>query len=108
MTIEIFYGVVLFLMSIAVFALAMSIGKVGKKLNRVDSVVTDSLANMARTVSDVVETTTALADRMAELDSKPEDVSEKIEKEIDRAREQVFTDWIKGIVSYDPYKTGGA
>ena len=108
MTIEIFYGVVLFLMSIAVFALAMSIGKVGKKLNRVDSVVTDGLANMARTVSDVVEATTALSDRMDELDSKPEDVSEKIEKEIDRAREQVFTDWIKGIVSYDPYKTGGA
>ena len=51
MTIEIFYGVVLFLMSIAVFALAMSIGKVGKKLNRVDSVMTDSLANMARMLS---------------------------------------------------------
>lgn len=107
MTIEILYGAVLLAISVAVFAMTLSLKKMDKRISRVDRIMTDSLANLAKTVSDVVDTTTVLSDKMNEMSKEPEDVSSKIEKEIDRAREQVFTEWINGIVNYDPFKTGG-
>ena len=97
MTIEIFYGVVLFVLAIAVFAIAMSIGKLGKEVNRIDSVMTTGLSNLASTVSDVVGVTDTLSNKLAEFEVDP------VSKRLEEAKQEVFTEWIDNITKYNPY-----
>jgi len=97
-TIEIFYGVILFVLSVAVFALAMSIRKVDMKIDKVDSIMTKGLANMAQTVSDVVDTTTSLSDKLEMFDIDP------IDLKIEQAKNEVLSEWIESVVAYNPYK----
>ena len=97
MKIEIFYGVVLLVLAIAVFAVAMSLGKLGKEVNRIDSVMTKGLSNLASTVSEVVDKTTSLSDKLGEFEIDP------VSKRLEEAKQEVFTEWIDNITKYNPY-----
>lgn len=97
MTIEIVYGAVLFGFCIAVLAIAVSLGRVGKEVKRIESMVTNGLASLAQNVSDIVDTTAALEDRVSELQVDP------VSKKIEQAKQEVLTEWINGITEYTPY-----
>ena len=97
MTIEIVFGVVLFLLTVAVLAITMAIRSMDRKIEKVDAVMNQGLANLAKTVSDVVDTTTSLSDKMADYDVDP------VSKKIDEAKQEVLSEWIRNITEYDPY-----
>lgn len=97
MTVEMIYGVVLFLLLVCVCALAVAVRWLEKKITRVDSVAMNGLAKMAQSVSDVVETTTSLSDKMEQFELDP------VSKKLDEAKQEVLTEWIKNITEYDPY-----
>ena len=97
MTIEIVFGVVLFLVIVAVLAITVAMRDLDKKIERVDSVMNQGLANLAKTVSDVVDTTTSLSDKMSDFEVDP------VSKQIADAKQEVLSEWIKNITEYDPY-----
>ena len=95
--IEIVFGVVLFLLTVAVLAITVALKDIDKKITKVDEIATKGLANMARTVSDVVDTTTSLSDKISGYEVDP------VEKKIDEAKQEILSEWIKNITEYDPY-----
>ena len=97
MIFEIVFMAVLVALSIAVLAVTMSLSKLDKKVSKIDEMTTKGLASMAQTLSDVVETTTSLSDKITGFESDP--VSMKIEE----AKQEVFTEWIDNITKYNPY-----
>ena len=97
MTLEIIYGVVLFLLFVCICALTLAIREMEKKVKRLDAAVTNGLAKMAQAVSDVVDTTTSLSDKMEQLEIDP------VSKKIEEAKQEVLSEWIKNITEYDPY-----
>ena len=97
MTIEIVFGVVLFLLTVAVLAITVAMRDMDKKIEKVDAVMTQGLANLAKTVSEVVDTTTSLSDKMADMEVDP------VSRKIDEAKQEVLSEWIKNITEYDPY-----
>lgn len=97
MTFEILFGAVLVAFSIALLAVTLSISKLDKKIEKIDEVTTKGLASMAQAVSDVVEATTSLSDKMNEYEVDP------VSRKIDEAKQEVLTEWIKNITEYDPY-----
>ena len=98
MTIEIIYGVVLFLLFVCICALALAVREMEKKINRLDAVVTSGLAKMAQAVSDVVDTTTSLSDKLEEFEVDP------VSKKIDEAKTEILSEWITNITEYTPWK----
>ena len=97
MTFEIVFGAVLVAMSVAILAVTLSLSKLDKKISKIDEVTTKGLANMARTVSDIVDTTTSLSDKFSEFEIDP------VSKKIEEAKQEVFTEWIDNITKYNPY-----
>ena len=97
MTIEIIYGVILFLLFVCICALALAVREMEKKITRVDDIATKGLANMAKAVSDVAETTTSLSDKMEQFEIDP------VSKQLEDAKQEVLSEWIKNITEYDPY-----
>ena len=97
MTIDIVFGVVLFLVIVAVLAITVAIRDLDKKIERVDGVMNQGLANLAKTVSDVVDTTTSLSDKMSDFEVDP------VSKQIADDKQEVLSEWIKNITEYDPY-----
>ena len=97
MTIELVYGVVLIALSIAVLAITISLRKLDRKIEKIDSVTSGGLASMAHAVSDLVETTSSLSDKLSEFELDP------VSKQIDEAKQEVLSEWIKNITEYDPY-----
>ena len=95
---EIVFGAVLVALSIALLAVTLSISKLDKKISKIDDVATKGLASMAQAVSDVVETTTSLSDKLNEYEVDP------VSKKIEEAKQEVLSEWIKNITEYDPYK----
>ena len=97
MTFEIVFIVVLVALSIALLAVTLSISKLDKKVQKIDEMATQGLARMAQAVSDVVETTTSLSDKIADFEADP------VSKRIEEAKQEVFTEWIDNITKYNPY-----
>ena len=95
--IEIVFGVVLFLLMVAVLAITVAIRDMDKKIEKVDAIMTQGMANMAKTVAEVAETATSLSDKMADFEVDP------VSKQIDEAKQEVLSEWIKNITEYDPY-----
>ena len=97
MTIEIVFGVVLFLLTVALLAVTVAIRAMDRKIGKVDAIMTQGLANMAKTVSEVVDTTTSLSDKIEQFEVDP------VSKQLDEAKQEVLSEWIKNITEYDPY-----
>jgi len=97
MMVEIIYGVILFLLFVCICALAVAVREMEKKINKLDSVVTSGLAKMAQAVSDVVDTTTSLSDKVEQFEVDP------VSKQLEEAKQEVLSEWIKNITEYDPY-----
>ena len=97
MTIEIVFGVVLFLLTVALLAVTVAIRAMDRKIEKVDAIMTQGLANMAKTVSEVVDTTTSLSDKIEQFEVDP------VSKQLDEAKQEVLSEWIKNITEYDPY-----
>ena len=97
MVFEIVFMAVLVALSIAILAVTLSVGKLDKKISKIDEMATQGLARMAQAVSDVVETTTSLSDKLADLEIDP------VSKKIEEAKQEVFTEWIDNITKYNPY-----
>ena len=97
MTFEIVFIVVLVALSVALLAVTLSISKLDKKVQKIDEMATQGLARMAQAVSDVVETTTSLSDKIADYEVDP------VSKRIEEAKQEVFTEWIDNITKYNPY-----
>ena len=95
--IEIVIIAVLVALSVAVLAVTLSISKLDKKVQKIDEIATQGLARMAQAVSDVVETTTSLSEKLADYEVDP------VSKKIEEAKQEVLTEWIKNITEYDPY-----
>ena len=98
MIFEIVFGAVLVALSVALLAVTMTVSKLDKKISKIDDVATKGLASMAQAVSDVVETTTSLSDKLNEYEVDP------VSKKIEEAKQEVLSEWIKNITEYDPYK----
>ena len=95
--IEIVIIAVLVALSVAVLAVTLSISKLDKKVQKIDEITTQGLARMAQAVSDVVETTTSLSEKLADYEVDP------VSKKIEEAKQEVFTEWIDNITKYNPY-----
>ena len=97
MTFDIVFMTVLVALSIAILAVTLSISKLDKKVRKIDDMATQGLARMAQAVSDVVETTTSLSEKLADFERDP------VSKKIEEAKQEVFTEWIDNIPKYNPY-----
>ncbi len=97
MMFEIIFCAVLVAMSIAILGVTLSISKLDKKISKIDEITTKGLASMAQAVSEVVETTTSLSDKLNEYEVDP------VSKKIEEAKQEVLSEWIKNITEYDPY-----
>ena len=95
--IEIVIIAVLVALSVAVLAVTLSISRLDKKVQKIDEIATQGLARMAQAVSDVVETTTSLSEKIADYEVDP------VSKKIEEAKQEVFTEWIDNITKYNPY-----
>ena len=97
MTFEIVFGAVLVALSFALLAVTMTISKLDKKISKIDEIATNGLTSMAQAVSEVVETTTSLSEKLSEFEIDP------VSKKIEEAKQEVFTEWIDNITKYNPY-----
>ena len=84
-----------------------------KKVNSLDELrvsentaIATSLSEISTNLADAWEEVTVLKDDVKTLKERPaEEITDKIEDEINAAREKVFSEWIQNIVNYSP--TGG-